>query len=350
MRQLHAVVPDGIDDGARPSGGNAYDRRVLSGLQAEGWEVHEHRIAGAWPRPDAASLAALAGVLAEIPTGAVLLVDGLVASCAADVLVPAAARLRLVVLVHMPLVTSDPGAAPGEGRALASASAVVATSDWTRRLLVDAYALSRSSVHVARPGVDAAPRAPGSAGGGSLLCVAAVAPHKGQADLADALGLVADLPWHCVLAGSLDVAPDYVADVRGRLARSGLQDRVRLVGSLRGDALDGAYAAADLVVLPSRAETYGMVVTEALARGLPVVATRVGGVPETLGGSGAAIPGLLVPPDGPEPMAAGLRQWLCRADLRERWRARAAERRATLAPWSRTVSDVARVLEGVGAA
>lgn len=347
MTTVHAVVPDGIDDPARPSGGNTYDRRVLDGLRVAGWTVHEHPVAGDWPRPDSTALAGLAAVMSEIPTDAVLLVDGLVASCSADVFVEEARRPRLVVLVHLPLEVADPAAAPEEGRVLRSAAAVLATSDWTRRRLTDTYALADDRVHVAHPGVDAAPLAPGTPHGSSLLCVGAVSPLKGQTDLADALGRVADLPWHCVLAGALDVDPDCVADVRGRLASADVSQRVSLVGPLGRHALQRAYAAADLVVVPSRAETYGMVVTEALARGLPVVATRVGGIPEALGANGADVPGLLVAADGPEPLAAALRQWLADADLRSRLRSRAAARRATLSPWSRTVADVARVLERV---
>jgi glycosyltransferase involved in cell wall biosynthesis len=344
---VHAVVPDGIDDAERPSGGNAYDRRVLDGLRDAGWTVVEHPVAGDWPRPTATALAGLATVVSEIPTGAVLLVDGLVASCSPGVLVAEAPRVRLVVLVHLPLEVADRAAAPEEGRVLRSAAAVLTTSDWTRRRLADAYALADDRVHVAHPGVDAAPLAPDTPDGGSLLCVGAVSPLKGQADLAVALGLVADRPWHCVLAGALDVDPDCVADVRARLASAGVTERVRLVGPLGAHALQRAYAAADLVVVPSRAETYGMVVTEALARGLPVLATRVGGIPEALGGDDADVPGLLVAAEGSEPLAAALREWLSDAALRSRLRSRAAARRATLTPWSRTVADVARVLERV---
>src|SRR5262249_35552851 len=100
---VHAVLPDGIDDPARPSGGNVYDRHVCSGLGALGWSVAEHAVPGFWARPEAPAFAALAAVLAAIPDGAVVLLDGLVASTAPEVLVHQAGRLRLVVLVHMPL-------------------------------------------------------------------------------------------------------------------------------------------------------------------------------------------------------------------------------------------------------
>ena len=344
MTDVHAVVPEGIDDPTRPSGGNTYDRRLLDGLRAVGWRVHEHAVAGAWPRPDAAALDGLAAVVAGVPLGGVLLVDGLIASCADEVLVPEAARRRVVVLVHQPLGSVDPSAAAGERRVLAAVRAVVTSSSWTRRLLLDAYELSPRDVHVALPGVDEAPAASGTSSGGSLLCVAAVTPAKGHLDLVAALSLVADLSWTCVVVGALTLDPRHVAEVRERVADAGLADRVQLAGPLTGAALEQAYAAADLLVLPSLAETYGMVVTEALAHALPVVASSVGGVPEALGDTDDGRPGLLVPPGDPEALAAALRSWLSDAALRADLRDRALQRRRKLPGWDRTAGLVSAVL------
>ena len=123
--------------------------------------------------------------------------------------------------------------------------------------------------------------------------------------------------------------------MRRRALDSGLRDRVRFPGPRTGPELDRAYAAADLLVLASHAETYGMVVTEALARGLPVLATDVGGVTEALGhGEDGTRPGLLVPPGDPAALGAALRRWLGDAELRERLRRAARERRASLRPWA----------------
>ena len=156
---VHVVVPDGIDDPARPSGGNAYDRRICRALAEIGWPVHVHAVPGSWPRPDAAAYAALAGVVQDIPDGALTLLDGLVASTAPEVLVPQANRLRLVPLVHMPLGqdTADSDARMREGAVLSAAASVVTTSAWSRRTLLELYSLPGDRVHVAEPGVDAAP-------------------------------------------------------------------------------------------------------------------------------------------------------------------------------------------------
>jgi glycosyltransferase involved in cell wall biosynthesis len=349
---VHVVVPEGIDDPARPSGGNAFDRRVCEGLKSLGWSVLEHAVAGGWPQPDAKSFAALAEAVGRIPGGAVVLLDGLVASTAPEVLVPEAQRLRLVVLVHMPLGHRPAGDSNGTRRreraVLSVAAAVITTSEWARGRLQNLYELSSDRVHVAEPGVEAAELASGSAGGGSLLCVAAVIIEKGHDVLLGALEKLPDLSWRCTCVGSLERDPAFAEKIRRRAREAGLGDRVHLAGARTGADLDRLYAAADLLVLPSRAESYGMVVTEALARALPVLAAEVGGVPEGLGHDASGIrPGLLVPPEDPAALAAALRAWLSDAELRERLRQAALERRRSLQGWPTTASVLAAVLAAV---
>src|SRR4051794_12706265 len=337
MSAVHMIVPDGIDDPALPSGGNRFDRRVAGGLAGAGWTVHEHLIGGSWPRPDAAAYGALAAAVAGISDGAVVLVDGLVASTAPEVLVPQARRLRLVVLLHMPLCDD------GEGAVLSAAASVITTSALTRRAVIACHSLPGARVHVAEPGVETAALAPGTETAGELLSVGAVVPAKGHDVLLEALSLLRDRHWRWRCVGSLERDRGYARSLRA--AGSGMDGRVRFLGPQTGRALARSYGEADLLVLPSRSETYGMVVTEALACGVPVVATDVGGVPEALGhGAAGSRPGLLVPPGDPAALGAALRAWLEDADLRRRLRRAASERRTTLSPWSGTTTAVARVL------
>jgi glycosyltransferase involved in cell wall biosynthesis len=353
VRRVHFVVPDGIDDPARPTGGNIYDRHLCRGLTSRGWLVHEHSVPGFWSRPDETSFAALDDAVRRIPDGAVVLLDGLVASTAPNVVVPQARRLRLVVLVHMPLghrPTRDDadGARIRERAVLSAAAAVITTSAWSQRALIELYSLPPDRLHVAEPGVGAAELAPGTATGGALLSVAAVSADKGHDVLLEALATVTDLAWRCVFVGSLDRDPLFVAALRRRSLALGLADCVCFAGTAIGADLDRAYASADVMVLASRAETYGMVVTEALARGLPVIATDVGGVTEALGhGADGIRPGLLVPPDDPMALAGALRSWLGDTELRAGLRRVARERRESLRRWSATASVVAGVLSGV---
>jgi glycosyltransferase involved in cell wall biosynthesis len=136
-----------------------------------------------------------------------------------------------------------------------------------------------------------------------------------------------------------------VADLRRLVGRLGLQDRVSFPGPRVGTELARTYTAADLVVLASRAETYGMVLAEALAHGLPVVATSVGGVAEAVGvDDNGMIPGILPPPNDTAAFGRALRTWLSDPGLRSRLRRRARERRATLAGWGSTAAALAGVL------
>jgi glycosyltransferase involved in cell wall biosynthesis len=180
---------------------------------------------------------------------------------------------------------------------------------------------------------------------GHLICVGVLGRHKGQDLLVEALAELGDLDWHCVLAGSLDRDPDFVEYLQTRIARLGYDHRVRLTGVLTGPALSHAYTTADLLVAPSRAETYGMAVTEALAHGLPVIATAIGGLPEALGSTADGTrPGQLITPCDPAALAAALGNWLGDERLRHRLRAAAGKRRSTLRGWEQTTQEIADAL------
>jgi hypothetical protein len=159
VNDVHVVVPAGIDDPARVSGGNRYDRKVCDGLRDGGWTVAELPAPGSWPRPDAAALDGLARSLDALPAGALVVVDGLIASAARTVLVPRSGRLCLVVLVHM-VFGGNAVAERDERAVLAAARAVVTTSAWTRRHLLDRYPLEPGRVHVARPGTETTTASP----------------------------------------------------------------------------------------------------------------------------------------------------------------------------------------------
>src|SRR5262249_39159414 len=238
---------------------NAYDRQVCRGLVASGWSVREHVVPGTWPRPDAASYVALTDVMRHIPDGAVVLVDGLIGCVAPEVLVPQAARVRLVMLVHMPFGDRMENDVPDdaerrEREVLSAAAGIVATSAWTRGRLLDLYGLPEASVHVAEPGVVAAEAVPGTPDGGSLICVAAVMPRRGHDVRVDALGRLTDPGWQCVCVGAPDREPAFVERLRRRAVDGGFGDRLSFPGPRTGGDLEHSYAVADLLVLPSRGE------------------------------------------------------------------------------------------------
>jgi glycosyltransferase involved in cell wall biosynthesis len=218
---------------------------------------------------------------------------------------------------------------------------VFVTSEATAAAL-GPYEVDRSRITVVVPGTDEAPPAAGSRDGVTrLLCVATVTPRKGYDLLIDALTPLASLPWTLTCVGSLTRSAETVAALRYRISRAGLEKKVALAGELTGDALESAYQSADVFVLPTRHEGYGMAVAEALARGIPVISTRTGAIPELVGEDA----GLLVPPDdGPAfqgALARVLRSPKLLASLREG--ARAA--RDALPRWPQSCARMSQVLE-----
>ena len=349
IERVHVIVPDGFDDPGQPTGGNIYDRRACAAMADAGWDVLVTTVAPTWPVPGPRACADLARVLSALPDGAIVLIDGLIASPAAAQLLPHAGRIRMTVLLHMPLATAldrppDASAERSERAVLHAAAGVVTTSEWTRQLLLTRYELPPSRLHVARPGVDRVTARPRPVRG-QLICVGVVSPHKGQDLLVEALAALGDLDWHCVLAGPLDRDPDFVRQLRDRITDLDYHHRFRLTGILTGTALSHAYSTADVLVAPSRSETYGMTVTEALAHGLPVIAAAVGGLPEALGSAADGTPpGQLVPPGDPDALAAALAEWLTDEDHRRRLRGAAQERRLTLPGWDQTAQEIADAL------
>ena len=318
---VHFVLPADVADPGSPSGGNVYDLRVAGDLT-------RLTVAGDWPRPDDAS--ALEQTLAGIPDGDVVLIDGLVGCGVPEVVVPHARRLKLAVLVHLPLADEtglDPETARlldgRERQVLRAASAVIVTSPTAANNIRSRHGLE--TVHVVVPGADPAPEAAGTDGVSELLCVASITPRKGHDLLIRALQKI-DYEWRLVCAGP----------IRPFVGTLPEDDRVSYPGPLVGEALTRAYDSADLFVLASRNETYGMVVTEALARGLPVIASAV---PDALGDGG-----LLVPAGDENALEAALTRWFQDQEFRAELRSRALRRRAQLSTWDESTEDLRRVL------
>ncbi len=334
-----------------PTGGNRYDQELTAGLRRLGTDVREHRMTGPWPRVGVGDRQRLAETLAREPTW---LVDGIVAGAAPEVIQQAVAEgRRVVVVVHM-LLVDEVGLSDGERAevaarerpALRSATAVIATSRWTADRVADRY--GRRDVVVAPPGADPAPPARGTGHPPRLLCLATLTATKDQLTLVRALSELRDHPWSCRLVGGDDVEPDYTAAVVDAICRAGIAERVRVTGPRTGPALEREWRATDLLVLTSRTESFGLVVVEALARGVPSVvplgtgaveAQATGGRPGDLEQPGAAFP----PGDAPA-LATTLGRWLTEEPVRTAWRRTARRRRHHVAGWSRTCELVAECL------
>src|SRR5690606_33092759 len=132
-----------------------------------------------------------------------------------------------------------------EREALAACRGVIVTSGFTARRL-EAYDVPAARVRAVLPGADPAPAAAGPAPGERprLLCVGSVTPRKGHDVLVAALEQIADLPWSCACAGSLERAPDFAEGVLARVRGSGLANRIVFAGECQEEALGALYHAA----------------------------------------------------------------------------------------------------------
>lgn len=350
-RRVVFVVPGDL---ATLTGGYAYDRQIITGLSAAGWVVEVVALDAAFPWPDATARDRAAQRVAALPDGSLVVVDGLAFGVMPEVAERHAARLRWVALVHHPLAL-ETGLTPQqsrvlfdtERRALATARGVIVTSPATARELTR-YGVAAEGVHVVIPGTDPAPLATGSGVGSasrglSLLCVAALIPRKGHAVLIEALRALKDRAWtlHCVGSETRDA--DTASALRSAIAAHGLGERVRLHGEIPTCSLQAMYEQADAVVLPSFFEGYGMALAEALARGLPVVSTMAGAIPNTVPRDA----GILVPPGDALALRSALARLLDEPAQRARLAAGARAARAVLPTWPQAVLRFAAALDAL---
>jgi glycosyltransferase involved in cell wall biosynthesis len=354
---LHFVVPGSLD---QRTGGSLYDARIVDGLRRRGWAVEVHSVEGAPPNRDARARAALAETLDRLPDGTRVVIDGLLMGGSPEAVRAHSARLTVLALVHLPWA-DRPELAPSrrahllklEGEALAACAGVIVTSRFTAARLQEA-GVHAAPIRIVPPGTDRAPAATGPAPGATpqLLCVASVTPGKGQDVLVRALARLSDVPWTCVCAGSLTRSPAYARRVQAFVRAAGLGARIAFRGECDQEAIEALYLASSIFVLPSFHESYGMVLTEAMARGLPIVATNAGAIPETV----PAEAGSLVPPGDDVALAGALRLLLVDAPDEpggahtRRTQLGAAGRRhaAGLRDWKRAVDEFSEAVSVLG--
>jgi glycosyltransferase involved in cell wall biosynthesis len=364
---LTFVVPGDLET---RTGGYGYDRHIVAGLRDRGWSVDVRELDDSFPCPTSTARAAAARVFAAIPADTTVIVDGLALGALPAEVEREAARLRFVALVHHPLAAEtgiDPNVAArleaSERRALAAVRSVVTTSRATAEAL-GGYGVAPDRIAVVEPGTDPAPLARGSHKPSALspqpfamipqpfamtpqpfelalLCVATLIPRKGHELLFRALASMPDRRWRLTCAGSVDRDPPTVARLRAQLHQEGLEDRVRLAGDLDAATLAAHYDCADLFVLPTLYEGYGMAVAEALARGLPVISTATGAIPEMV--TDAA--GFVLPPGDLDALTAVLTRVLGDAGLRERLARGARGVRDRLPRWEDAAAKMADVLD-----
>src|SRR5262245_1623447 len=359
VNSIDFVVPGDI---RTPTGGYIYDREIIAGLTERGWTVAVHALDASFPSPTPAALRAARATFASLAAGSVVVIDGLALPGLDRLLADEAKRLALVALVHHPVALEtglDPLEAERYGAversALGYVRRVITTSQWTARVLAT-DGVPTAQLRVVEPGVDrrktrgssdpkgaAIPGAPQDLL--NLLCVGTLTPRKGHAVLLEALNEIRDRHWHLTCAGSLLRDTPTVAAIQHLIDRLSLRKRVSLLGDLDREALERQYARADVFVLPSYLEGYGMALAEAIAFGLPVISTTAGAIPETM----PANAGILVAPGDSRALAKALSSVIDDPARRAALAANARAARASLPTWATAATKFAAALDGLGA-
>jgi glycosyltransferase involved in cell wall biosynthesis len=351
VRDVAIAVPGDLSS---PTGGYEYDRQLIALLPSHGLRVRHLALPAGFPHPSSEDLHETWRALARIAPDSVLLIDGL-AYGAFTPEVTAGIRSPIVALVHHPLAYETGLCAArrsalrdSERAALARADIVVATSPSTRAILGREYGVSSSRLFVAEPGAQRVTRArgpqgPDVRGAPTILAVGAVSPRKGYDLLVEALRPLAGRQWRAVIAGSLTHDPATAAALRRQIGSSGLAQRITLPGAVSDEALAALYAGADLFVLSSLYEGYGMALANAMAHGLAIVSTTGGAAAETVP-DGAA---LKVAPGDASALTDAIARLLDDIDLR-RALADASWRAGQKLPrWEDTASVVATAIRSV---
>jgi glycosyltransferase involved in cell wall biosynthesis len=346
VKPLAFAVPGDLNT---PTGGYAYDRRMIAELRKLGWDVDVIDLGNEFPRPSDGARETAFAKLKAVPQGTPLVIDGLAFGTMALEASSLALRRKLVALVHHPLALES-GLPPEEAAAfqitertaLAAAGRTATTSHTTARILMSDYGVPERRLIVAPPGIDKVPPARGSGGGTlALLAVGALVPRKGYDVLISALATLRELPWRLTIVGDRTRHPATAQRIESDIARVVLTDRITLTGAVPDARLDALYHGADLFVLSSRYEGYGMGFAAAIARGLPVIGTDAGAIPEAV----PAGAGILVPPDNVPALAAALYRLITDAGERGRLAAAARAAAAQLPTWAESAVLFSRALE-----
>jgi glycosyltransferase involved in cell wall biosynthesis len=321
---------------------------VISGLRQRGFEIEEVVAGGASPEEQRAAAPRFGSTFDPSMFDAIV-IDALARIAVAPHLGGWLASRPVVALVHeLPSVAgggSWPQTVPGERdyeEALFCADRLVAVSDHGRNVLLR-RGVSPGRIHVVPPGFDGVPVGVGSqvqrGGPVRALCVAQWIERKGILTLVEAWTLRERKGAVLELIGETDADPDYAVLV-GDAIEAGPRGSIVVSGCVDDAALGASYAAADLFVLPSRYEGYGIVYAEALAHGLPIIACDVGPMPELVGRKAA----VLVRPDDRENLSAALELLLGDPTLRVRMSAAATRRASRLPRWEHTVIGFEQIL------
>lgn len=339
---VYFAVPGNINN---LTGGYGYDRELIKGLSHLGISVELLRLSAEFPTPTDFAMAETARLFAGLPDGAIVIADGLAFGAMDSIAQQETQRLILIALCHHPLAL-ETGISKAQAKrlqisesiALNAARAVIVTSAATAQILMKSFSVPDEKIVLARPGTYRQSFAPGNNQPPQLLTVATLTKRKGHDLLIKALAQLKHLQWQARWIGSTAFDPEWANYLAHLSQSSGLGNRIAILGNC--DDLTEEFTGADVFILPSHFEGYGMAFAEALAFGLPIIAARAGAVPDLV----PIDAGILVPPADENALVNAITELLTNHNYRQQLQLGAQRAARILPTWKDCAAIVANLI------
>lgn len=342
------VIPGDIN---LPTGGYRYDREIINAWQNSGVDVTLININGNYPFPTNADKQTALNKIAELPKADIAVVDGLLGGASPEFMQALSKVLPTVALIHHPLCLEnglDEETAKtlesSELAGLAFTSGIITTSPATTLTVSNLFEYNKDKIHTVLPGVERGETSKGSNNSTvNLLCVGSIIERKGHKDLLLALSELTKLDWHLDCIGSTDFDAALFVELKQILETKQLTNKVTFHGSVSEEAILNGYTKADVFVLPSLFEGYGMAYAEAIVRGLPVIGTTAGAIPDTV----PKTCGILVEPSNIQSLRQALQKMIMDKELRNQYHEAAIKAELSFPTWESSAGAFFKILKDI---
>jgi glycosyltransferase involved in cell wall biosynthesis len=268
------------------TGGHLYNMHIINGLKNKNYSVSLQAAGGKWDNKEGIDKMCRL-YLQKIPWGSCIIIDSLILASLTNLVRKSMDRFKFLGLIHLPVSYDIKTGIHGklsedELGALNHMHRLVVTGGFTFDLLCNA-GIDPRKITIIQPGTDQFPRkAQYARVPSNLLCIANYSALKAQDVLIRALSRLKTRNWTLHLYGDTDRDPEYTSFLRSLILYLGLESRIIVHRIVERQNISKVFLEADLFILPSLFESYGMVLSESLAHGIPVISTLAGNIRNTV--------------------------------------------------------------------
>ncbi|MEP3631082.1 MAG: glycosyltransferase family 4 protein [Hyphomicrobiales bacterium] len=344
--RIRFIIPGDINT---PSGGYRYDRTILEEWRELNVAFDLVSLSGSYPNPSDDDKALAFSIIDECDDADITIVDGLAGGCFPELIEELSKSAPCISLLHHPLSLEN-GISQEEAefleeterKGLNFTKAVITTSSATSKTVAELFAIDNAVIHTVEPGVTrATPIEFRTEPPLSILSVGSITERKGHDVLIKALALIKEEQWHLTIIGPQNFDRACFLELTALCQELGVSDRVTFLDSLSEDELSQQYAKADIFALASRYEGYGMAYAEAIVRGIPVIGTTAGAIPDTV----PLEAGILTLADDVEAFSKALSSLLNDTPLRHKKHLGALAVEPDFPTWSGSAKKILEILE-----